>query len=409
MKKTIYALFAILLMGTSIANVDAATNFTYDGWVAGSGYGTKTEVNSYITHLKGEATENAGMHYGAFNKQSTQKLEDGILEETHVDLDFERIKVEEYFDVSLALKNGEGTYVTEAAIRTQMVEEGKMKVTAGWAPDFEVVVTEDGVYTYQWKMYVEGTKTYVEFNFLNDGKIIKGTGKIDFDTIITDATLNPIAEEEGVVVRYLWFCNISVAEGINVYSKLPTLAVDEEIDEDVANVIVESIKKDATLKEIVETEDATVSLAVESIETVEEEVEEEFSKIVKDSVVLDFFDISIKVETENDEYLLTELKEEITFEVPLPIDLPEVAKGKVRKFFVLRQHENDIEELDATLSEDGKTISFTSDRFSTYALAYVDEELPPQTGDNVTIYAILGLVTLVGFGFAISRVKKQFN
>lgn len=411
MKKTFYTLFAVLVMGASVVTANAATEYTFDGWTTSNGYyGTATEVSDNVTNLKGRSDAIGGMYLGPFNKEGAElTLADGIKEQTNVELNFDTMDVSEYFEVSLALKNGAGSYVSEAVVMTQRVSEDQIKLTTGWDTNFEAVVTESGVYTYQWEMFVEEEKTYVIFTLLNDGEVVATTDKVDFDTIITADTLNPIAEQEDVTVKYLWFCNINVAEGVNVYTNLPTITVDEEIDEEVANILIDSVKNDSILKNVVETEDVNISLVVAPIEEVSEELEKEFGKIVKDSVVLDYFDISILVETANAEYLLTDLGEEITLEMALPTDLPEVAKGYVRKFFVLRQHDNEVEELDATLSEDGKSVSFATDRFSTYALAYVDEVLPPKTGDNVMLYVALGLITLCGFGFAVSKVKKQFN
>lgn len=410
MKKIFYALFTVLLMGVYVGNVDAATNFTFDGWNTASGYyGTATKVSDNITNLKGREDAIGGMYLGPFNKQGDKAaLLDGIKEQTHVELNFDTMAFHEYFETSLALKNGAGNYVAEAVVMTQKITEDQIRITSGWS-DFEAIVTETGVYTYQWEVFVEEEKTYVIFSLLNNDKVIATTGKVDFDGIDTVDTLNPIAEEEGVTVKYLWFCNVNVAKGINVYTTLPTLTIDEKVDEKNANIIIESIKNDDTLKDVVATQDTSISLTIEPIEKVEEEVKEEFSKVVKDSVVLDFVDISILVETKNDEYKLTNLNKEIALQVTLPNDLPKVAKGYSRKFFILRQHDNQIEKIDATLSEDGKVLSFNTDKFSTYAIAYVDEILPPKTGDNIMFYVTLALISLIGLSFIINKAKKQFN
>lgn len=410
MKKIFYTLFTILLMGIYVVNVDATTNFTFEGWNTSNGYyGTATKVSDNITNLKGREEAIGGMYLGPFNKQGDKAtLLNGIKEQTHVELNFDTMAFHEYFETSLALKNGAGNYVAEAVVMTQKITEDQIRITSGWS-DFEAIVTETGVYTYQWEVFVEEDKTYVIFSLLNNDKVIATTGKVDFDGIETVDTLNPIAKEENVTVKYLWFCNVNVAKGINVYSKLPTLTVDKEVDEKNTSVIIDTIKNDEVLKDIVATQDTSVSLVVKPIEKVEEEVKEEFSKTVKDSVILDFIDISISVKVAEEEYKLTNLNNEITLEVDLPTDLPEIAKGYSRKYFILRQHDNQIEKIDATLSEDGKMLSFNTDKFSTYAIAYVDNILPPKTGDNIMLYVTLALVSLIGLGFIINEVKKQNN
>ena len=70
-------------------------------------------------------------------------------------------------------------------------------------------------------MYTKNNKTYVEFTLLNGEDVVGTTGIIDFDTITTTDTKNPIAGQDDVSVKYLWFCNIQVENGINVYAELP--------------------------------------------------------------------------------------------------------------------------------------------------------------------------------------------
>ena len=58
----------------------------------------------------------------------------------------------------------------------------KIKLTAGWAKDFEAYIQTKGVYTYQWKMWIEteenAKKTYVQFTLLQGEKEIATTGKL---------------------------------------------------------------------------------------------------------------------------------------------------------------------------------------------------------------------------------------
>ena len=232
MKKKIgFAVLSITAFLFTIHSVSALTEYKYDGWYAESGYGSKTKVDENITNLKGSETATEGMYVGPFSKAAKEvKLADDIVEEVHVGLDFDKIKNGEFFETSLALKkteaNGGEQYVSEAVVMTQRIGD-KIKVTAGWAPDFKAYVTSKGVYTYQWKMWIEeenGTKkTYVQFTLIQGENEIATTGKVDFDTLTTADTLNPIAEQGDVTVKYLWFCNLNVAEGINIYTEIPTV------------------------------------------------------------------------------------------------------------------------------------------------------------------------------------------
>ena len=232
-KKMGFAVLSIAAFMFAIHSASALTEYKFDGWYAENGYGSKTKVDENITNLKGNETASGGMYVGPFSKAAKNvKLADGITEEVHVGLDFDRIKEGEYFEASLALKttndNSEEKYVSEAVVMSQRVGD-KIKLTAGWAKDFEAYIQANGVYTYQWKMWIEteenAKKTYVQFTLLQGEKEIATTGKIDFDTLTTADTLNPIAEQKDVTVKYLWFCNINVKEGVNIYTEVPTVTL----------------------------------------------------------------------------------------------------------------------------------------------------------------------------------------
>jgi len=64
--------------------------------------------------------------------------------------------------------------------------------------------------------------------------------------------------------------------------------------------------------------------------------------------------------------------------------------------------------LNATLSEDGKSLVFKTDKFSTYALAYEDNiKTNPQTGDNVLFSIIATSMSIVGMCGAVYYVKRK--
>ena len=69
--------------------------------------------------------------------------------------------------------------------------------------------------------------------------------------------------------------------------------------------------------------------------------------------------------------------------------------------------------MNTTLSKDGKSVSFETDKFSTYAIVYEDEVSVnnPKTGDEITTYITLGclsLIAIAGVGIYLSK-KKLFN
>ena len=125
---------------------------------------------------------------------------------------------------------------------------------------------------------------------------------------------------------------------------------------------------------------------------------------------------------------INELNNEITFTVAIPENL----KAEGRTFFVVRLHNGIAERLNTTMNPDG-TLSFSTDKFSTYALAYEDKAAtqpvnpgddgvknptgtpttnPPQTGDNsnLVLPIILLLVSVVGFaGLFVCLQKRKYS
>lgn len=250
MKKIGYAILSVALFMFAFHSA-SATEYKYEGWTSSGGYGSATKVDDNITNLKGEDTASGGMYLGPFSKASTAKLEDGILEEVYVELDPAKFSDHELFEVSLALKNDSNAYVNEAVVMTQKVGD-EFNITAGWAPNFKGVVKTKGIYTYQWKMYMEEDKTYVEFTLLKGNREIATSGKVDFDSFGSNDAKNPISGEDNVSVKYLWFCNIAVANGVNVYTELPTVEVtfvDPTEDED---LVLEVYKYAAFTEEEIE-------------------------------------------------------------------------------------------------------------------------------------------------------------
>ena len=224
---TLCVMFVVFIFASSVY----ATTYNYASFTDGSGYGTKTKVDDNITNIKGEITAKDGMYVGPFSKASKAKLVDGINEKAYVEINPKELVNGELFEVSVALRNGNDEYVSEAVVTTQKINDDEVAVTAGWAPNFKAIVKENGVYTYQWEMFIENGKTFVKFTLLKDETALETTGKIDFDTIVTADTKNPITDEDDVSVKYLWFCNVQVAKGINVYAELPKLEEKPSVDD----------------------------------------------------------------------------------------------------------------------------------------------------------------------------------
>lgn len=222
MKKFVGMLLFIsaMVLGFTIQQVSALTTWKFADWQAGTGYGSKESIDSNVTNLKGELEESGGMKSGPYTKASTAKLADGITEEVYVELKSENYEDGELFEVSLALKNEAGVYVNEESVITVKTADG-FEITAKGAPNFSAKITEDGVYTYRWSFKTDGTNTNLVFTVLRWDEVIATTGDIDFDTVVGPGSKIPVAAEENVSFKYLWFCNIKADNGVNVYETLP--------------------------------------------------------------------------------------------------------------------------------------------------------------------------------------------
>ena len=178
----------------------------------------------------------------------------------------------------------------------------------------------------------------------------------------------------------------------------------------------ETITTEIVVKEMKQDEVSTADKTA-----IENKVDIELGTDVK----VQYLDISVVLKA-GDEKLgtLNELGDQITITVAIPDEL----KAEGRTYKVIRNHNGVVDILDTVVNEDG-TISFKTDRFSTYALAYADEDASgtntntntntnttqkdktstdtkaPKTGDNssVMIYMVMCLVALV----AILATKKR--
>lgn len=141
------------------------------------------------------------------------------------------------------------------------------------------------------------------------------------------------------------------------------------------------------------------------------------NKQLSNAKIADYFDISILVKDSQSGELagsLSNLNEKIKFTVALPSNLTKLKNGYERDFYIVREHNGVSTIIPCTLSKDKKFISFESDEFSTFALAYkdveetkVDEIKNPQTYDGITGYFTLMIVTLGGSVGAVVYLKRN--
>ena len=98
---------------------------------------------------------------------------------------------------------------------------------------------------------------------------------------------------------------------------------------------------------------------------------------------------------------ITELDESTTVTLTLSEDL----KGHAQ-YMILREHEGTVEEIEGVYDANTGTLTFDTDAYSTYALAYNDP-INPATYDNIVWSFVIGIISMSGL-FVVSRYKKEF-
>ncbi len=416
-KKIGFILCAVVtvMMGTT---VKAATFYSPSDW---KGTGETVEaVSDTVVRLKGDRShisENNTYEGPYVYSNSKAKLTDtdGITESVNVLFDVDSYEDGAVFYVSNSI-NYKEKYSDEAMVVAKKTED-RVVVSLNWDNDsLNASISEKGIYTIQWKWYAgKDNKVMLVVSVLKDGKVIDSSDVLERNSALYDSTSGDYKKIEtinaevinNISAGYIWFLGIGHEAGIEVYSKLPEVTVETEVkgkdvtvSKEANKVLKESLEAtdDETLKALLETHDATVTLEEKAIEKPTEDLVKKFESTVKGSTVTDYFDLSIVVKVDGeDDHNLTNLNKAITLTVKLP-ELPAVEKGYTRTYYILREHDGVVEKLDATLSKDGKSISFASDKFSTYAIAYVDEEAvtTPNTGDNIMTFVVEGSVAIIG-------------
>lgn len=188
------------------------------------------------------------------------------------------------------------------------------------------------------------------------------------------------------------------------------------IDQITQNAIKQAISDGESIEihPILELKDNAIVSAVDK-----DKIETLVEGLSSDMVISQYLDLRILIKSENGEELgeLLELPNAVTFTIVLPENL----KKEGREYYIIRVHNDVVDKLTTTLNTDG-TLSFTTDRFSTYALAYQDEvddddtdvvvvpETPSDdvvdTSDTTSKGALVMMLMLSGF-VLIKKVKRE--
>lgn len=187
--------------------------------------------------------------------------------------------------------------------------------------------------------------------------------------------------------------------------------------EELENALKESLEKsdiDAC------NSNANIEINVEKQEEneLDDQTKKDFEKFVSENnsvKITEFFDVTILVKnnvTDEDLGLISETTKKITFKVALTEELLNVEEGYTRTYYILRYHDGKVEKLDASLV--GNMLSFESDKFSTYAIAYEDVANEtvienPKTSDSIILDLVVGLMAISGASLVGYKLKKRLS
>lgn len=152
------------------------------------------------------------------------------------------------------------------------------------------------------------------------------------------------------------------------------------IDEKTKEKISEAIASGKTISTKVQVDEKKESqIAKEDRKEVEKLVEEVSKTNKTTATVCQYLDLSVLIKSNDDSIgKIKELNNEIEFKVVLP---KELLKAE-RKFYVVRVHDGKAEKLETILNDDG-TLSFKTNKFSTYAVVYEDTKEPAKEPSTI--------------------------
>lgn len=97
---------------------------------------------------------------------------------------------------------------------------------------------------------------------------------------------------------------------------------------------------------------------------------------MENATVGHFFELNLDMTIGNEvKKEITETKSDISVTVSVPETLINTNSNLNREYVIVREHEGVITVIPAVYDKDTKTLKFATDRFSTYAIAYVDKDV----------------------------------
>lgn len=180
-------------------------------WISGNGYGSVETVSDVSAVLKGDTVlDQNNAHCGPYINTKGTLLENGtVVDEVNVYIDPAQLTAGEKFALTSSLNDVNDNYLTEFLVNFWKDNTNGVSVSAGLDPNFSAQITEAGLYTFKYSYIPGETMVFGNFSILKDGVEIAST-----NDILLPGTSLDVAKGR----RAVWFVDISVANGLQVYS-----------------------------------------------------------------------------------------------------------------------------------------------------------------------------------------------
>ena len=180
-------------------------------WISGNGYGSVETVSDVSAVLKGDTVlDQNNAHCGPYVNTKGTLLENGtVVDEVNVYIDPAQLTAGEKFALTSSLNDVNDNYLTEFLVNFWKDNTNGISVSAGLDSNFSAQLTEAGLYTFKYSYIPGETMVFGNFSILKDGVEIAST-----NDILLPGTSLDVAKGR----RAVWFVDISVANGLQVYS-----------------------------------------------------------------------------------------------------------------------------------------------------------------------------------------------
>ena len=180
-------------------------------WISGNGYGSAETVSDVSAVLKGDTVlDQNNAHCGPYVNTKGTLLENGtVVDEVNVYIDPAQLTAGEKFALTSSLNDVNDNYLTEFLVNFWKDNTNGISVSAGLDSNFSAQLTEAGLYTFKYSYIPGETMVFGNFSILKDGVEIAST-----NDILLPGTSLDVAKGR----RAVWFVDISVANGLQVYS-----------------------------------------------------------------------------------------------------------------------------------------------------------------------------------------------